>query len=60
MIVDAARVDWAYAEGAYVDPFLMSENEVLEGLALCFTKGRLAFRTMLVDPEKLRFESESK
>ena len=61
MIVDAASVDWAYVEGAYVDPFRLSESVVLEdGLALCFTKGMLALRSIWVDPEMLRFDSESK
>ena len=61
MIVDAAKVDCAYTDGAYVElPFRISENEVPEGLALCRMKGTLAFRIICADPEKLRLDSESK
>lgn len=64
-MVEAAIVDCAYVEGAYVDvPYAMSGvREAFEGLEPCLTKGRLAF--LLVGPdmpeiEGLRLENGSK
>lgn len=61
MILDAANVDCAYVEFAYVEPFLIvSGYEVVEGLALCRTNGKLAFLNICWGTEMLRLDCASK
>jgi hypothetical protein len=61
IIVEAAMVDWAYVEGAYVEvPVRPSRVVDTDSLAEWPKKGRLGFRLtgLLIDP--LRLDRESK
>lgn len=48
MTVEAASVDCAYVDGAYVElPVNVDMSDVWESVTLCFTKVKLAFRLIL-------------
>ena len=60
MTVEAASVDCAYVDGAYVElPVKVDTSEVWDAVTLCFTNGRLALRRIF-EMEGLYFDLLSK
>lgn len=49
MMVEAASVDWAYIDGAYVEPERSGDMDAFEGDAPCLTYPSEALRRIVLD-----------